>query len=117
MTHQVDMGKFVAREGELSQGMGRQLEILGRPEMKMLLQTFAWSFHEKGLRAGLLPERDDDRFQFSSDGLDMLSCLLEVVNSGRFSLFESIKRADSENEVQFVHLSFQEVLSADYASA
>uniref|UniRef100_A0A7S0FFN2 Uncharacterized protein n=1 Tax=Pyrodinium bahamense TaxID=73915 RepID=A0A7S0FFN2_9DINO len=109
--HQSDAAKFALREGQSDQAMVRRLEMLKSVRARKLFQTISWHCHTKRARSF----RWADLAEVSNDA-EMLTLFREAFDQGRMPIFEKVDSA-GDPMVQFNHLSFQELMAGEYASA
>mmetsp|Transcript_71292 Transcript_71292/g.230928 ORF Transcript_71292/g.230928 Transcript_71292/m.230928 type:complete len:1583 (+) Transcript_71292:151-4899(+) len=111
--HQSDAAKYALREGRNDQAMVQRLEMLKSVRARKLFQTMSWQMHSCKSRAWTWSAMS----KTCAADAEMLTVVQEAFHQGRTPIFEKIDGAKSEPEVQFNHLSFQELLAGEYASA
>jgi len=110
MVHQSDAAKFALRDSQQDKELARKLNMLKSPMARKVFQTISWRNHAGKSRSF---RWDDVRATSSDAEAEMLSIIYETFQQGRIPVLEEM----SSREAQFSHLSFQELMAAEYAAA
>ncbi|CAE7350225.1 unnamed protein product [Symbiodinium sp. CCMP2592] len=111
MLHVADAAKFMSRDGQADMETIRQLEALKGPKARQLFQAIAWQETCKRQRSFTLAEAE--AISSDKDTFEAFRC---SIVSGRLPAFSVLEGAAGK-EIQLAHLSFQELLAAEFATA
>ncbi|CAE7393454.1 unnamed protein product [Symbiodinium sp. KB8] len=111
MLHVADAAKFMSRDGQADMETIRQLEALKGPKARQLFQAIAWQETCMRQRTFTLAEAE----AISSDK-DTFEAFRSSIFSGRLPAFTVMEGAAGK-QIQLAHLSFQELLAAEFATA
>eukprot|EP00439_Symbiodinium_sp_Y106_P056245 s2195_g7.t2 len=111
MLHVADAAKFMSRDGQADMETIRQLEALKGPKARQLFQAIAWQETCKRQRSFTLAEAE--AMSSDKDTFEAFRC---SIVSGRLPAFSVLEGAAGK-EIQLAHLSFQELLAAEFATA
>jgi len=110
MLHQSDAAKFASRDGKSDQAMVKHLENLKGSDARKYFQSVAWQGQSNRLRAMTM-----EMLQEVSGNEELFDSFSVLLKQGRIPVFQKIDASGAE-QYQLAHLSFQEMLAAEFCS-
>eukprot|EP00435_Cladocopium_sp_Y103_P067808 s726_g30.t1 len=110
MLHQSDAAKFASRDGKSDQAMIKHLENLKGTDARKYFQSVAWQGQSNRLRAMTM-----EMLEEVSGNEELFSSFSVLLKQGRIPVFQKIDASGAE-QYQLAHLSFQEMLAAEFCS-
>lgn len=110
MLHQSDAAKFASRDGKDDQAMVKHLENVKGVDARKYFQSVAWQGQSNRLRAMTM-----EMLEGVSENKELFTSFSVLLKQGRIPVFQKMDVSGAE-QYQLAHLSFQEMLAAEFCS-
>lgn len=107
--HQSDSAKFAMREGKSDQEMAKRLGLLKSSRARRFFQWLGWEVHcrrQRGVHFSEIEAVTPDK--------EIFEAWKQACEDGRMQMFQVQESTTGESTVQYVHLSFQELMAAEF---